>query len=292
MAAPRVLRLLPRQRRARLAARRPPLGWPGQPGDALVDLPGGHRGRAGPSRRPGRRARARRRLHVRGRRGWHDRRLGVGGGPGRAARGAAPQLEPDRIGQQPVAGRGRRRPRARLRHRRDPLLHGQGRPGRGPGRPRAARRRDLSRRIHHVARTRSRPCCARTPPRACGPCSCARPSAPPAPVRSTRSARSPRSPASTARGFTSTPPGPGSRRSARSTGGCSTASSSPTRSAPTPTSGCSRHSTPRCCGCATRRRCPPPCRSPRSTCATPRATRAPWSTTATGRSRWAAASGR
>ena len=135
--------------------------------------------------------------------------------PGRAGRGAAPQLEPRRIGHQPVAGRGRRRPRARLRHRRDPLLHGQGRPGRGPGRPRAARRR-----------ARGRPC---RPDRArgaagadvaavCGPCSCARPSAPPAPARSTRSARSPGSPASTARGCTSTPPGPGSRRSARSTG--------------------------------------------------------------------------
>ena len=40
------------------------------------------------------------------------------------------------------------------------------------------------------------------------------------------------------------------------------------------------------------RPCPPRCRSPRSTCATPRATRARWSTTATGRSPWAAASGR
>ena len=40
------------------------------------------------------------------------------------------------------------------------------------------------------------------------------------------------------------------------------------------------------------RRCPPRCRSPRSTCATPRPSRARWSTTATGRSRWAAGSGR
>ena len=86
------------------------------------------------------------------------------------------------------------------------------------------------------------------PPPDYAPSWSARPSAPPAPARSTPSAPSPPSPAPTTPGYTSTPPGPGSPRCAPSTAPCSTASNSSTRSAPTPTNGCSPPSTPRCLG--------------------------------------------
>ena len=212
--------------------------------------------------------------------GWHNRRLGVIGSPGRAGRGAAPQLEPRRIGHQPVAGRRRRRPRARLRHRRDPLLHGQGRLDAGLG----ARALRVVEGVDVLGRARR--CCARTLP-VCGLCSCARPSAPPAPARSTRSARS----------LVAREHGAGARRRRLGRGrgalpgapglldGVELADLFCTDAHKwllTAFDAC-------CCGCATRRRCPPPCRSTRVPARRRRAGRR--STTATGRSRWAAASG-
>ena len=272
-----------RERRAGLAARRPVVGWPGQSGDALVDLAGGHRGRAGPARRPGRRARARRRLHVRGRRGgtiadsassaswsrWSRRctaarakkdRAPAGGGT-KASTAASASTSPPR-----------------------PTPAWPRPPGRGPGCPRSARRRG-GRDVPGRARALLRADVAAV----CGLCSCARPSAPPAPARSTRSARSPGRPRARRVGARRRRLGRG-RGALPGAPGLLDGVELADRSVPTPTSGCSRRSTPRCCGCATRRRCAALSINP-GTCATPRASRAPWSTTATGRSRWAAASG-
>ena len=183
LAAPGLLRLLPGQRRARLAARRPALAAGlGAQGMLWSTAPAGTEVEQALLDAARRRARARPGVHLRRRGRRRDPGLGVVGRAGRAARGAAPHV-----------GRtwrddGRRRPRARLRHRRDALVAGQG--GAGGGARRAARCASVGlrpRRRHDVPGGAGRGAAPTTSRPGCGRCWCARPSAPPAPARSTRS---------------------------------------------------------------------------------------------------------
>ncbi len=284
LAAPRLLRLLPRQRLAALAAGRPALRRPRRAGDALGHLARGDRGRAGADGRAGGRAGARPRLHVRRRRAAARSRT-------RRPRPRSSPCSPRCTGP---TRRGARRAWTAATGSTSPT-----RPTRRWPRPRGS---------PGSARGRCAPWRSRPGTRAMDPAALAamiaedraaglRPALVCATVGTTGTGavdpvREVVDGGAGRLGARRRGVGGGRRALPRAPRTCSTALRPPTRSAPTPTSGWPRRSTPRCCGCGTAARCPTRCRSRRSTCATPRPSPARSSTTATGRCRSGAGSAR